>query len=318
MRNRSVAALSLLMLATSGLVSLAACDKTKEAPAEENAAAEPVKAEELATMGHYADAFNAMIDKPQACFDEYFKHVPAEGPVTGQRYRLFARHSMAEAGLSTAKTRLAAASNQAPESLGHLEPLAKAALADLERVVKLFAEVHKYYDSESDADDQGAKGRELHKQMVTLADSYRENIDRFEAALSEVEQRHNQAELEKYEKDKGYSYWFRAFNFQANQLLKASDKQRYAQIFENLETVHRGLKSFVESREGEVHATFKAYLNQADRLHSTALKTSRAMREPKPNDAAISKLRGQLVDDYNSVVSVTNALYELESNSLLK
>ncbi len=318
MKIRSVASLSLLVLATNGLTWFSGCDKPKNEPAAAEAESEPSPAQELTTRAHYADAFNAMIDKPQACFDEYFKHIPTEGPVAGNRYRLFARHSLAERNLTTAKTHIAEAGKQAPESLRHLEPLAKAPLADLERVVALFSEVHKYYDSESYLDDQGAKGQELHKQMVTLADSYRANIDRFEAALSEVEERHNQAKLKRHEKDKGYGYWFRAFNLQANKLLKASETDRYAELFGDLEATHKQLRSFAASRGGDLHTTFKTYLSQADRLHSTALKASRAMREPKPNPAIISKLQEQLVDDYNSVVAVTNALYELEANELLK
>lgn len=307
-----------LALVTSGATAVIGCNKDNDSTATESAAPEPSKPEEVAVMGQYAEAFNALIDKPQACLDEYFQRIPAEGPVAGEQYRLFARHSLAAPALNTAKSRIAAASKEAPKSLKHLEPLANAALADLERAVAHFSEVHKYYDSESYRDDEGAKGQELHQEMVKLAQAYRTSISQFEAALAEVEERHNEAELKKYEKDKGYSYWFRAFNFEANRLVKASDNERFREQHKAFETAYRGLKAFSDSKQGELHATFKSYLNQAESLHSTALKASRAIAEPKPNPAAISRLRDDLIDDYNTVVSVTNALYQLEANELLK
>lgn len=317
MIHRSAVLSLSLLLATTGVMSLA-CDKSKDSSGAEAPATTPEDAEELAAMGHYAEAFNAMVAKPQECFKEYFKHIPKEGPEVGKRYRLFPRHTMAASGLSTAKTQIDEANEKASDKLEHLEPLAKAALSDLEQAVSLYADVHKYYDSESYKDDQGAKGQELHQKMVQLAESYRGHIDRLEAALSEVERQQAQRELELYEKDKGYSYWFRAFNFEANQLLRATEKDRYAKAFGELDKAYAGLKSFSDSKQGDLNTAFKAYLGQADRFHSTAVKTSRALGASEPDEEAVANLQGDLVDNYNNIVGVTNSLYQLEANQLLK
>lgn len=315
--RNAVLSLSLLLVTFGGVA--VGCDKSSEGSSGSETAAEtPDNAEELATMGHYAEGFNALIGKPQQCFEEYFKHIPEQGPEPGKQYRLFPRHSLATTALDTAKKQFADGKGKAPEKLTHLEPLANSAVTDLEQAVAVFADVHKYYDAESYKDDQGAKGKELHQKMVQLSKSYRSHIDQLESALSEVERQQAQRELAQHSKDKGYSYWFRAFNFEANQLLRATDKERYAKVFADLDKAYTGMKSFTEAKQAELNTAFKAYAGQVDRFHSTAVKTSRAMNDAEPNSEGVANLRSQLVDNYNNIVGVTNTLYELEANALLK
>lgn len=317
--HKSAAALSFsLLLAATTTLSMG-CDKAQEgSPGAEISATAPDNAEELTAMAHYAESFNAMTGKPQQCFDEYFKHIPETGPEPGKHYRLFPRHTLAAPGLQLASARIDEASKISAEKVGHLQPLAKAALSDLEQVIPLFADIHKYFDSESYKDDDGRKGKELHQKMVQLAQSYRGHIEQLETALSEVERQQTQAELKLHEKDKSYSYWFRAFNFEANQLLRASAKERYATAFDKLNQAHQGLKSFAEAKQSGLNAAFKAYVAQADRFHSTAVKRSRAMAETAHDEDAVANLHGDLIDNYNNMVGVTNTLYELEGQALLK
>jgi hypothetical protein len=109
----------------------------------------------------------------------------------------------------------------------------------------------KYYDAENFKNDAGAKGKELHAKMVSLAKSYQTGLEKLESALSEVERHQTLEELKKHEKDKSYSYWFRAFNFDANQLLKAVDKDRFAKAMSQLQVSYSFLKSFSDAVRGQ-------------------------------------------------------------------
>lgn len=314
MKYYTIASLALaLVLSTSG------CSKlSKLLPGKEDPAAPAVSDQDMSVMGRYAEGFNAIIGKPHECLTEYMSKIPEQGPEPGKKYQLFPRQNFAATALSTAKTQFAEAKKDASTKLQHLGPLADTVLADLDQIVATFSEAHKYYDAENFKDDAGAKGKELHQKMVNLAASYQKNMDKLESALSDVERQQTLAELKKYEKDKSYSYWFRAFNFEASQLLKAVDKDRYSKSFVQLEEVYTSLKAFSDGKGEQVNPSFKAYMTQVERFHSIAVKASRAFAETPENAEVLSSLHDDLVGGYNSLISVSNSMQELEANDLLK
>lgn len=306
-------------LALALILGASGCSKLSKTLSEKGDAAAPaVSDQDMSVMGHYAEGFNTIIGKPHECITEYMSKVPEDGPEAGKKYQLFPRHNFASSALDTAKKQFAEAKKDASSKLEHLGPLADAALADLEQIVSTFGEVHKYYDAENFKDDEGKKGKELHEKMVKLAGSYQANMEKLENALSEVERQQTLAELKKYEKDKSYSYWFRAFNFEANQLLKAVDKARYEKSFAKLEEVYASLKGFADGKGDQVHASFKAYMTQVERFHSLAVKASRTFAESPDNAEAISKHHDDLIGAYNTLISVSNSMQQLEANDLLK
>jgi hypothetical protein len=295
------------------------CSKlNKVLPEKEDSAAPAVSDQDMSVMGHYAEGFNTIIGKPHECLTEYMSKIPEEGPEAGKKYTLFPRQNFASTALDAAKKQFAEAKKGASSKLTHLGPLADAAVADLEQIVATFAEAHKYYDAENFKDDGGAKGKELHEKMVKLAGSYQANMEKLENALSEVERQQTLAELKKYEADKGYSYWFRAFNFEANQLLKGVDKARFEKSFAKLNEIYSSLKGFADGKGDQLNATFKAYMTQVERFHSIATKASRTFAETPDNAEAIAKHHDDLINAYNTMINVSNSMQELEANNLLK
>src|SRR5688572_19515229 len=172
-------------------------------------------------MGHYAEGFNALIGNPQEMIKRYMREFPQDGPEEGKKYNLFPEHNSAEGKIGEAKKEFAEAAKTAPESLKHLAPLATATLTDMEKVHTLYKSVYGYYEAEDFKDDKGAKDKQLHTDFVKASTSFRENIDKFETALSEIEGKQADEELKEYADKDTFGHQFRFFNRQANKLVNA-------------------------------------------------------------------------------------------------
>jgi hypothetical protein len=291
---------------------------TKEVAKEVNQAASPGSDAEQATMGRYATGFNVLIGDPKKVIDEYFDDVPVEGPKPDEKYRLFPAHTRASIELEKARQSFDEAAKSAPDDLKYIAPLATTAVADIKKTIGVFEEAHKYYQAEDFKDDEGKKGKELHQQMVAASKAAEKSLDKLSDALSEVEEREAKKELARFEADKGYSYWFRRFNFEANKALKVTKSEGFKKAFSGIDAQYTAVKGFADGKGDALNATFKAYVGQVERFHSTAKKLSRAYAEAEPKASEIGQLRSQLVSAYNGLVSTGNSMRELEANDLLK
>ncbi len=314
-----------VVFCVSALVGATGCKKLTKMLGEEAAqqveqmagAAVGPSADERA-MGLYAEGYNVLIDDPQECLSEYFDDVPQEGPQEGEKYRFFPAHTRGTIELGKVKTSFEQAASAAPDELKHLDPLAKDALKQLEAACATFAEVHKYYDAEDYKEDEGKKGKELHAKMLAAATSSHDSLEKIETELSKIEEQHSKKELAEFEKDKDYSYWFRAFSFESKKLLGVTDSASFEKKFNEMDKVYSGVKAFSDKKGDGQNAAFKSFVGQADRFHSTAKKLGRALKEAEPNPQVLQNESSQLTSAYNSLVSIGNSLRQLEANNLLK
>lgn len=269
-------------------------------------------------MGMYAEGYNVLIDDPQKCLSEYFDDVPEEGPQPEEKYRFFPAHTRGTIELGKVKTSFEQAASAASDELKHLEPLAKDALKQLEGACTTFSEVHKYYDAEDFKEDEGKKGKDLHTKMLAAASGTHGALEKLETALSKIEEKQSQKELAQFEKDKDYSYWFRAFSFESKKLLGVTDAAAFDKKFTAMDKVYTQVKAFSDKKGDGQNAAFKSFVGQADRFHSIAKKLGRALNEPEPNPQVLQNESTQLTSTYNSLVSIGNSLRQLEANNLLK
>ncbi|WP_437913700.1 DUF3829 domain-containing protein [Sorangium sp. So ce302] len=266
-------------------------------------------------MGHYATGFNALIGDPQDMIKNYYREFPESGPVEGKKHHLFPKHTSAEGKIAEAKKEFAAAAKIAPDSLKHLEPLASATVTDIEKVAVTYKSVHGYFQAEDFKDDKGAKGKTLHTQFLQEAAAFREDIDKFETALSEIALKQAEEELKEHTDKNTYSYQFRYFNHQANELVSVK-RDGFLALYPTVETAYNELQAFTKGK-GTPQATFKAYADAADRFFAEAKKLKRGI-EGKEKEEQLDSISESMTSNYNNLVSLSNSLRSLEANNLLK
>ncbi|HEY3498075.1 MAG TPA: DUF3829 domain-containing protein [Polyangiaceae bacterium] len=267
------------------------------------------------SMGHYAEGFNALISSPQEMVKRYMNEFPQEGPEDGKKYHLFPQHTSAETKIGEAKKEFAAAAKSAPDSLKHLEPLATATVADIEKVAAVYKSAYAYYQAEDFKDDKGAKGKQIHADFLKASAAFRENIDKFENALSEIEGKQADEELKEYADKETYSHQFRFFNRQANKLINAKP-EGYLAAYPAVESAYTGLETFAKAK-GAAQPAFKSYADAAERFFAEAKKLKRGI-EAKDKEEQLDSIRDTLTSNYNTLVNISNSLRQLEANNLLK
>jgi hypothetical protein len=296
------------------LALFAACKKdtsTTGAPAQE-------------AMGLYAKGFNALLKDPKQMIKEYFDSIPEAGPDPKARLRLFPRQNFATSAIKEARESFDKAKSAAPDSMASLAPAADQAIAAIERVATTYTAAQKYYEAENYKDDQLAKGKELHGQMIAAAKDFNTALGTLEAGLSKIEDEQATQELAKYEGDKSYSYWFRFYNMQAKKFLSAVEAAHTPETLAKLDAAFQpiaaatdALGKFVASKGGKVNTTFNSYADRATSFHATATKLIRLAKEPKVDGAALDRETESLISNYNTLVSMANTLYDVEAAKAL-
>jgi hypothetical protein len=275
----------------------------------------------MQAMGAYAKGYNLIIQNVPNLFEGYADNVPEEGLTAevldknGNRIcgtLLFLGVDSPE----TVEQAFAEAKRSAPKELEHLAPIAddllnvmKEALADHEAFCK--------YVKAEDYKDDGAKLAQAHMdKMIAHHDKYREIIQKFSAALDEIEFKQMAAEVARHEKDKGYRYWYRQINLESKKFLRdvESDPDNYGKHYEALAGVHEEFTKFVADKGGELNETFGHYRDNVDTFMAEAKKLNRTAAELHGEEklAAIGDGFDKLVNGYNMVINWTETFSQLE------
>lgn len=277
-------------------------------------------------MGHYAEGYNGLVDQIQSrIIDTYFEHIPEDGPeAMNSRLLPFPQQDFVTNSLRKAKDSFAAGKTAAPVSMQHVPALADELLSASESVTNIFSQAQQYYSAENFKDDDGAKGRELHSQMVQQTGRFREAVDAFDEAIDIIEDEQMEASLKEYEAEKSYSYWFRKMTMDAKKLvmaLKTSEEITGIDLALNqVEQTAAGLTAFVESKGGKtrINQSFQSYTDAADRFMVVVARLKRAARRDPPDMKAVGTEADNIITNYNTMISIGNALYQLEEYDQLK
>lgn len=274
-------------------------------------------------MGFYAEGFNTLIREPKEMIKTYFDAIPDAGPDDKSNPHLFPYRNLN--AFKQARAAFDKAKAAAPKSLTDLGPAADQAVAAAERLQQAYAAAQTYYEGENYKDDQFAKGKELHTQMVAATKDYRAAIGKLETGLSKIEDAQATQELAKFADAKGYSYWFRHFNIEAKNFLNAVEAveapEQLAALeaaFQPVATAHEQLDKFVAGKAQGINTTFGSYAGQASSFHATGSKLIRLTKAAKLDSAAYDREQQALIERYNGLIDMGNALYKLEAAKMLK
>jgi hypothetical protein len=198
--------------------------------------------------------------------------------------------------------------------MASLPAAADRAIAAIDEVATEFAAAHAYYDAENYKDDQFAKGKQIHEKITVAAKQFGDAIEELEVGLNGIEDAQAVAELQSYKDASDYSYWFRFYNIEAKQFVRAVDhartpeqKAQLAAVLPALTTATADLEKFVDSKGTKLNQAFNAYLGVARSFHSLATKL---VRETKSGGQAPDS--SMLIGAYNNMVELANSLYKVE------
>ena len=114
---------------------------------------------------------------------------------------------------------------------------------------------------------------------------------------------------------KDYGYWFRNYNLEAKKLLAAArDPKKIGDAFKAFEAVQTSFTEFVKSKGTDLNSSFQPFARDADSFFNAATKLHRDARD----GADLREARQSLVSAYNSLISMANSLYQVESAGALK
>jgi len=266
-------------------------------------------------MGGYAKGFNLLLKDPHDLVKSYFQTISEEGPAAGAKPHLFPSQSSAARAVKDAREAFAAAGAGAPAALAQLAPASEHAVAAADRAIAVFTEAQKYYEAENYKDDQLAKGKQLHTQMLAARKELSAAMSAFEDGLSGIEDAQAASELEDYAGDKGYSYWFRYYNIAAKKFVATvDDATKRDAAYQAISAAHTALAAFAASK-GELAVGFGPYMASADTFLAACTKLTRADK----GVAAETGDAGQgVISAYNGLINSGNFLYQLESTHSLK
>jgi len=302
-----------LIVCAVGMLVVSACAKNKSTTGE--------SAQEA--MGEYAEGFNVLIDDPKRMVNEYFDEIPPEGPAPGSKPHLFPHDPSNE--IKKAKEAFVKAKQVAPASISHLAPLADGTIVAIEKVSSTFDAAVKYYAAENYKDDQYARGKELHAQMVAESTSFNEALAKLEAGLSTIEDVQATEELKKYAGAKSYSYWFRFHKMEAKKFVTAVEEaetpEQLAQLgtaFGPIEAAYNDLDAFAKAKGDSADHSFALYVKTASDFHATGTKLVRLAKDVKGESPELDRAVEELVNRYNNLVQGANSLFEVEAANGLK
>lgn len=263
-------------------------------------------------MGLFAKGYNDLIKDPRSVIEDYDRTIPASGPIESAKPHLFGQNSFAEGTIKEAHEAFDAAKKEAPASLAKLGPLADKAIAAADKVMAVYADAYKYYDAEQYKDDHMAKGTKLHADWQAAEKDFDAAMHAFGDGLSEVEDLQAADELKSHEDKKDYAYWWREQNLEAKKLLAVAEKGDVGELKKAIEAwrpKHEQFAKWIADKGSNVAQAFHPYASASDRFETAVTKMNR-----EPSDATL----GEMINAYNSMITGSNGLAQLEGTPALE
>jgi len=299
------AILHTLWLALVAASILAACDKDQSATG----------ADAKKAMGLYAQGYNALLEDPKRLIGGYFSAFEGGGEPH------LTDPSFAQQKLKEAREAFASAKEAAPKSLP-LGPKADAALAAAEGAITVYASAYKYYQAESYKDDKGAQGKQLSEKMTAARKSFDGAISALGDAMDEIEDAQAVDEIKKHTDGKDYGYWFRFYTHEAKHFVVALTRGETAKLPEVAKALaphDAALAEFVAKKGHKLNDSFKNYADAASDFQGEVKKLLRLLGAGKTfDDRETGQAADGVINAYNRMISIGNALYQVEGVDNLK
>jgi len=268
-------------------------------------------------MGLYAKGYNEIIGNVPDLIDSYGREIPFESePGEGMDRVMLIGGVGVDMALKTAQDSFAQAKSTAPDKLKHFAAPADELLTAARGLASVYSEVQKYYQAEDYKDDKYAKGKELHTKFKSAADAYYKAVRTLEADLTAAEDVMMAEELAKHSDKATYGYQWRAVHAQAKKTLNAIERDgatqdEIAKAVDAFTATCGELKTFADGK-ADLHPSFKAFVDTADRYLACLKRMRRAGEELPPKKEVMSQELSNASDAYNNIVGLVNALSQVE------
>ncbi len=277
-------------------------------------------------IGLYAQGFNALLADPKRLVSGYFSSLPADKVPDATQKPSLLDAGFATSKLKEAKEAFTSAHDAAPESLASLQPAAEAALASAEKAIATYVDAYRYYEAEGFKDDKGAKGKQLHEQMIAASNAFDTGMAKLSDGMEAIEDAQTTDEIAKYASDKDYSYWFRFYSHAVKPLVVAvsrtrtpDDAAKLPAIVKSLAPIDAELAAFVAKKGAAISSSFKTYADDAIAFQGETRKLMRLLEAGKTfEDSEVDQAADAVVRAFNNLINMGNALYQIEGVNNLK
>lgn len=267
-----------------------------------------------ATPGEYIESFNLLIDSPRELTEEYFdKFNTKELNVKTKNPRLFPRHSHESSDIK--KIRELVAAGKKKNGKLPIVPFADSAVLAADSILSIFENAYNYYDSKDYKSDNWKKGKAYHASMATYDALLNRSIRNMSNILQKEEEARDKKELDSFKKKDGFAYRYRSFNFAMKKFQRTVGTEEQGAALETLKSEMKTLAEYVKKNQShKMSSLFDGYKQMAQGYTNTAKKIANS--DPKTSD--MNDLMSDLTNDYNSVISMTNSIAEVEVQGLIK
>ncbi len=267
---------------------------------------------------YYAKGYNLLVGVIDKLTNQY-QNAIKDGPGEQQRKPIMMKvFTMDEKAVEDASAIFAEGKKSAPAGNTQLSGPAENAVATARDVIKNYKEAYVYYSAEKYKDDKGSAGIAIHSQMEAAVQNYKSSISALDQQLTIIEQKQLMTDLQLHGDQTTYGHHFRSFNMVATAFIKVDENiAALDKAYGDLEAAYKKIKAFATEKGPSMQQTFSGYMTQVDNFYTHAAVVTRNIKE-KIDENKLKNDFDILVSRYNSLVQLTNSLYDLESQGILK
>lgn len=229
------------------------------------AAPKPPAQTESKKLNAYVDCYNRVDKRAHEAMNRYRQWVKNmdTGP-TGKERVVYGVYTVSESSVRDC-VKLAEQADDAP-ALPGIDPTVKVYANAVAAWTQTLEEADKYYNREDYKDDQMAKGKALHPELVKRYEAFSAASEAFSQALDVANDKRQAEQLVELEKSEGrkFNYWHISTMVTAKKLVKLVTKDGF-----DLEQATAALKSYEDAAQGLSDFTKNAAKDELPMMHSS-------------------------------------------------
>lgn len=274
-------------------------------------------AQTIQEINGYVECINRTLSRTQQSYDRYLSWVDAKaGPTCKERYVMYSLYTLYADGVEKCQNAAKLGAETGP-SLPILEKAAADLATAYAQLVTLTQSADDYYRQEDYKDDNCAKGKALHPQLMDAFARYLAAAEVLDNDLDTRKAELETKELARIEQESGrkLEWQVRSFMKSTRVLLRSIPKKDAAQFngpsylaaFDQVQKDYDSLIAYSQANAAEAQAAFwySAFESSAKNFYTQAKFLKREVAEGKKPDA--QKLNN-LVNEFNRLVSDSNNL----------
>lgn len=325
-KQKKTLTLSMLAICVGALVLPMGCKSPQETPQATGAQPPSATAQPFnpfmpsieRALPYYAEGYNKLTSVLKKILGQYERAVKDSDGVPKKKPIMMNVFTMDEKSVEDAAALFVEGKKAAPVNDTRLSTPADNAVIAARAVIKDYKDAYAYYSAEKYKDDQGAGGREIHTRMTASSQNYQLYISSLDQQLTVIEQQQMVMDLKLHGDATTYGHQFRAFNMVASSFMKAEENiAALDNAYADLDAAYKKVKTFATGLGPNLHQTFNGYMLQVDNLYAQATVVQRNLHD-KVDPNKITTDFDLLVSRYNALIQLSNSLYQLESQGLIK